>query len=194
MHHNPPSGGFTLFRVSVSIVECWGGCPHGNLSRGCLTQQMQSSSPKDIHDLAAAAILFHARLDELKNTRRSPELEWYPYNSFGVFAVLTPMLQHERRDLLNLAGAAPVLDIGCGDGDFSFLFESLGCRVVPIDNPATNYNRTHGFQTLRAALGSSLDLAVSDVDAGLDLRGRTFGLALCLGVLYHLQNQSGFLE
>jgi hypothetical protein len=35
---------------------------------------------------------------------------------------------------------------------------------------------------------------VSDVDAGLDLRGRTFGLALCLGVLYHLKNPFGFLE
>jgi SAM-dependent methyltransferase len=155
---------------------------------------MQSSSPKDIRDLAATAISFHARLDELKNTRRSPRFEWYPYNSFGVFPVLTPMLQHDRRDLLNLAGAAPVLDIGCGDGDLLFLFESLGCRVMAIDNPATNYNRTHGFQTLRAALGSSLELAVSDVDAGLNLQGRAFGRALCLGVLYHLKNPFGFLE
>jgi tRNA (mo5U34)-methyltransferase len=155
---------------------------------------MQVSSPKDIHDLAATAVSFHARLDELKNIRRSPEFEWYPYNSFGVFPVLTPMLQQDRRDLLELAGAAPLLDIGCGDGDLSFFFESLGCRVMAIDNPATNYNRTRGFRTLHAALGSSVALEVSDVDAGLDLRGRTFGLALCLGVLYHLKNPFGFLE
>jgi tRNA (mo5U34)-methyltransferase len=155
---------------------------------------MQVSSPNDIRDLAAAAVLFHARLDELKNIRRSPEFEWYPYNSFGVFPVLTPMLQQERRDLLNLAGAAPVLDIGCGDGDLSFFFESLGRRVMAIDNPATNYNRTHGFRTLRTALSSSVELEVSDVDSSLDLRRRTFGLALCLGVLYHLKNPFGFLE
>jgi SAM-dependent methyltransferase len=155
---------------------------------------MQFSSPTDIRDLAATAILFHARLDELKNIRPSPDFEWYPYHSFGVFPVLTPMLQQDRRDLLALAGAAPVLDIGCGDGDLSFFFESLGCRVMAIDNPATNYNRTHGFQTLRLALGSSVGLSVSDLDAGLDLRGRTFGLALCLGVLYHLKNPFGFLE
>jgi len=155
---------------------------------------MQYSSPNDIRDLAATAILFHARLGELKRVSRSPEFEWYPYNSFGIFPVLTPMLQEDRRDLLTLTGAGPVLDIGCGDGDFSFFFEFLGCRVMAIDNPATNYNRTHGFRTLRSALGSSVELSVCDIDAGLDLRGRTFGLALCLGVLYHLKNPFGFLE
>jgi tRNA (mo5U34)-methyltransferase len=155
---------------------------------------MQFSGPKDIRDLAAAAVLFRDRLDQLKSVRRSPEFEWYPYNSFGVLPVLIPMLQDERRDLVALAGPGPVLDIGCGDGDFSFFFESLGCRVMSIDHPATNYNRTLGFRTLRAALGSSVELDVSDVDAGLDLRGRTFGLGLCLGVLYHLKNPFGFLE
>jgi len=155
---------------------------------------MQVSSPKDIRDLAAAAVLFRDQLDELKNVRRAPEFNWYPYNTFGVFPILIQMLQEDRGDLLALAGAGPVLDIGCGDGDLSFFFESLGCRVIAIDNPATNYNQTLGFKKLRAALGSSVELKVSDVDAGLDLRGRTFGLALCLGVLYHLKNPFGFLE
>ena len=35
---------------------------------------------------------------------------------------------------------------------------------------------------------------MSDLDAGLDLRDRTFGLTLCLGVLYHLKNPFGLLE
>ena len=155
---------------------------------------MQFDNPKNIRDLAATAILFHARLGELKNLRRSPDFEWYPYNSFGIFPVLSRMLQQERQDLLALAGAAPVLDIGCGDGDFSFFFESLGCPVIAIDNPNTNYNRTLGFQALREALASSVELQVSDVDSGIDLKGSTFGLALCLGVLYHLKNPFGFLE
>ena len=155
---------------------------------------MQFSSPKDIRALAAAAVSFRDQLDELKNVSRATEFNWYPYNTFGVFPILIQMLQEDRRDLLALAGAGPLLDIGCGDGDLSFFFESLGCRVMAIDNPATNYNRTLGFSTLRAALGSSVELNVSDVDTGLDLRGRTFGLALCLGVLYHLKNPFGFLE
>jgi tRNA (mo5U34)-methyltransferase len=155
---------------------------------------MQSSGPKDIRDLAAAALLFRGRLEEVKSASRSSDFDWYPYNSYGVLPVLIPMLQEERRDLVALAGAAPILDIGCGDGDFSFLFESLGCRVKAIDHPSTNYNRTLGFRALGAALRSSVEFEAADVDAGLDLSERTFGLALCLGVLYHLKNPFGFLE
>jgi tRNA (mo5U34)-methyltransferase len=155
---------------------------------------MPDSRPKDIRDLAAAAVLFRDRLDRIKSSSRSPEFDWYPYSTFGVLPVLTPILREDRRDLLALAGAGPVLDIGCGDGDLSFLFESFGCRVTAIDNPSTNYNRTLGFTALRAALGSSVEFETGDIDAGLGLGQRTFGLAFCLGVLYHLKNPFGFLE
>lgn len=155
---------------------------------------MPDPRPADIRGLAAAAVLFRDRLDQIKSNNRSPEFDWYPYSTFGVFPILTPILREDMRDLLALAGAGPVLDIGCGDGDLSFLFESFGFPVLAIDNPATNYNRTLGFTTLRAALRSSVELAVCDVDAGLALGQRTFGLAVCLGVLYHLKNPFGFLE
>jgi len=49
-----------------------------------------------------------------------------------------------------------------------------------------------------ACLGSTLSSAVTlqhqDIDNGLDLKGRTFGLAISLGVLYHLKNPFGVLE
>src|SRR5579859_2960223 len=117
---------------------------------------MPDPRPKDIRGLAAAAVRFRDRLDRIKSNNRSPEFDWYPYSTFGVLPVLTPILREDRRDLLALAGAGPVLDIGCGDGDLSFLFESFGCPVLAIDNPATNYNRTLGFTTLREALRSSV--------------------------------------
>ncbi len=104
------------------------------------------------------------------------------------------MLREERRDLISLAVAAPVLDIGCGDGDLSFFFESAGCRVLAVDNEGPNYNRTRGFQALRAALQSSAELQVCDLDVGIPFDGRTFGFALFLGVLYHLKNPFGVLE
>src|SRR5260370_41179337 len=149
---------------------------------------------KDIRGLAASSVLFPDRFDKIKSGRRSPEFDWYPYSTFGVFPVLTPILREERRDLLALAGAGPVLDVGCGDGDLSFLCEYFGCRAMAIDNPRINYNRTLGFTALRTALRSSVELEVSDIDAGLDFGQRTFGLAVCLGVLYHLKNPFGFLE
>lgn len=148
----------------------------------------------NIQELASAARLFHNRLAEIKRSNRSGEFGWYPYDSFSVFPVLNAMLKDERTQLVELAGAAPVLDIGCGDGDLSFFFESLGCGVLAIDNRNPNFNRTLGFRSLHAALGSSVEFLMCDLDAGLNLVGRTFGLALCLGVLYHLKNPFGFLE
>src|SRR5260370_3753222 len=154
---------------------------------------MPDPRPKDIRDLAAAAVLFRDRLDKIKSGRRSPDFDWYPYNTFGVFPVLTPILREERRDLLALAGAGPVLDIGCGDGDLSFLFESFGCRVMAIDNPRTNYNRTLGFTNLLAALLSTMELEVSSIFARRDLGLRTFVLSVFLGVHCNLKVTVRFL-
>src|SRR2546423_626993 len=138
---------------------------------------MPDFRPTDIRGVAEAAAIFRDRLEGIEISSRSPAFDWYPYNTFGVFPVLSPILREERRDLLALAGAGPVLDIGCADGDLAFFFESLGCRALAIDNPATSYNRTLGFSTLRSALRSAVEFEVCDIDAGLDLGQRTFGLA-----------------
>src|SRR5205085_3356062 len=58
----------------------------------------------------------------------------------------------------------------------------------------SNFNRTLGFRSLHTALGSSVEFQMCDLDDAFDLRGRTFGLALCFGVLYHLKNPFSFLE
>jgi tRNA (mo5U34)-methyltransferase len=149
---------------------------------------------ENITDLASGASLFRKRLDQVKRDIALPDVDWYPYDSFAVFPVLTSMLREDRRDLLALAGAAPILDIGCGDGALSFFFESLGCRVLAIDNTSPNFNGTLGFSSLHTALDSSVEFQMCDLDTGVDLSGRTFGLALCLGVLYHLKNPFLLLE
>jgi 2-polyprenyl-3-methyl-5-hydroxy-6-metoxy-1,4-benzoquinol methylase len=148
----------------------------------------------DIRDLAGEALRFRDRLRDIKRSQKSFGFEWYPYDSFAAFPVLASMLQPDRRDLIALSEPGTVVDIGCGDGDLSFFFESLGCSVTAVDYPDTNFNRTLGYRTLRRALGSSVELRECDLDAGLELRGRTFGLAVCLGLLYHLKNPYGFLE
>lgn len=130
---------------------------------------MPSSEFKDIRELASDALAFRSRLEGIKQANRSQEFDWYPYDPFELFPVLTSMLREERRQFAELAGAGPILDIGCGDGALSFFFESLGCRAQAIDSPATNYNRTLGFQRLKAALGSAVDFEACDLDSGLDL-------------------------
>jgi SAM-dependent methyltransferase len=148
---------------------------------------------KELQALISAAAAFKGKLEGLKRDSKGPEF-WYPYDSFRVFPVLTSLLKDGHRDLNVLRGAAPLLDIGCGDGDLSFFFESLGWPVVAIDSANPNYNQTAGFATLHRALNSRVEFHMSDIDEGFFLPGRTFGLALCLGVLYHLKNPFGFLE
>jgi 2-polyprenyl-3-methyl-5-hydroxy-6-metoxy-1,4-benzoquinol methylase len=148
----------------------------------------------EIRELAAAAAQFRSKLDRLKKENASPEFAWYPYDTFSVFPVLSRMLTEERRKLLSLADTESVLDVGCGDGGLSFFFESCGLRVTAIDSAGPNHSATHGFQTLAAALGSSVEFIDHDVDTGLPLNGRTFGLAICLGILYHLKNPYLVLE
>ena len=148
----------------------------------------------DIRELVPLSDQFNDRLDRIRRENSPPGSGWYPYDTLGVFDVLDTMLRDERRNLLALVDGSPVLDIGCGDGALSFFLESLGCRVTAIENPSTNFNRTLGFQSLRALLGSSAELDFQNLDAGFDLGSRTFGLAFCLGVLYHLRNPFTLLE
>ena len=155
--------------------------------------EMLAAKTTEIRDLAEAAARFSRRLEIVKN-RVAREFEWYPYTTLEVFPILNAMLREERRDLLALAGSSPVLDIGCGDGALSFFLESMGSTVKAFDHPPTNYNRTLGFRTLHAELSSSVELEICDLDAGLDLKHDTYGLGMCLGVLYHLKNPFHFLE
>ena len=82
---------------------------------------------------------------------------------------LDKLLTGRRRFLEPLIGDHPVLDLGCGDGDLSFLFESLGCRVCAIDNPPTNYNRMAGVEALKTALDSSVRIESLDLDGPFHL-------------------------
>jgi SAM-dependent methyltransferase len=148
----------------------------------------------DIRDLSAAAAKFQAQLHALKLANSRADFAWYPYDTFSVFPVLNRLLKQDRRKLLSLADTGLVLDVGCGDGGMSFFLESCGCRVLAIDSANQNYNRTAGFKTLARELNSSVELVDHDIDSGLALQGRTFGLALCLGVLYHLKNPYLLLE
>ncbi len=148
----------------------------------------------EIRDVVARALAFEARLRQVKSQVAAPSPGWYPWDSFGNLTMLDRLLTGRRRFPETLIGDYPLLDLGCGDGDLAFFFESIGCRVCAIDNPPTNYNLMAGAEALKIALDSSVRLESLDLDGAFRLPLRHCGLALCLGILYHLKNPYSVLE
>jgi SAM-dependent methyltransferase len=148
----------------------------------------------EIRDLNARALAFEEDLRGIKSRLGAPDPGWYPWDSFGNLTLLDRLLKGRNRFLQPLMGDLPVLDLGCGDGDLAFLFESLGCRVCAVDNPPTNYNLMAGVEQLKIELDSSVRIEALDLDGPFRLPARHAGLALCLGILYHLKNPYRVLE
>jgi hypothetical protein len=137
---------------------------------------------------------FRVRLERLKAELRPAEFAWYPYDTVGNLRHLDHLLTGQCRFLLELAGDAPVLDVGCGDGDLSFWLESLGCQAHALDLPRTNSNGMQGVRRLKTALGSAVEIWEVDLDAHFVLPPVHYGLVFMLGVLYHLKNPFYVLE
>jgi hypothetical protein len=111
----------------------------------------------------------------------------------SAIAHLAPILEdHFAEFQAGLEGK--MLDIGCGDGDLSFLFASLGCDIAAIDLPNSNYNWMTGVRALRERLGLEVEIHEIDVDSRLELGEGPYGLAILLGILYHLKNPFHVLE
>lgn len=137
----------------------------------------------EIHDFAE--ILNRAK------TTSGADFEWYRYNSLTNLSHIGDFLTAEMQTLARVKG---LLDVGCGDGDLSFYFESLGCQVTAVDHPGPNHNGMRGVRLLRRVLDSRIELREADLDEHFPAFDRRFGLALMLGVLYHLKNPFYVLE
>ncbi|MCC7174407.1 MAG: methyltransferase domain-containing protein [Bryobacterales bacterium] len=148
----------------------------------------------DVRDLRLHADDFRKKLARIKQRVEEGRLPWYPYDSLGAFSVLEGVLTGQHRYLLDLARGRPVLDLGCGDGDLAFLFESFGCRADAVDYAATNNNQMRGVRALKRELGSQIGIYDVNLDEQFELPRGSYGLALCLGVLYHIKNPYYLLE
>lgn len=148
----------------------------------------------DIGAIRVAAVAFR---DRLEATKRSMPLEgraWYPYGTLDNFTVLDALLKGRNRNLLELIGDGPAVDIGAADGDTAFFMESLGVPMHVVDYPPTNYNGCLGVRALKVALGSAVEVLETDLDRQFELPGQRYTFAFFLGILYHLKNPFGALE
>jgi tRNA (mo5U34)-methyltransferase len=119
---------------------------------------------------------------------------WYPYASTESLNNLARLMDRPSSPSWDALLAGPVMDLGCGDGDNAFFFESLGCKVYALDNSAPNFNRMQGVRALMRALDSPLEIFDVDLDSQFTLPAQHCNLAILLGVLYHLKNPFYVLE
>lgn len=149
---------------------------------------------KTISQLAFEATEFASSLKSAKMRVSEPGLSWYPYDSVSNLATFASFLTGKNRDLFERLPNQRVLDIGCADGDLAFFFECQGFQVDAVDHPIPNFNAMRGVRSLKASLNSAIALHSIDLDSAEPLPEAHFGLALVLGLVYHLKNPFHLLE
>lgn len=147
----------------------------------------------DTSALSRLAESFRAKLQSARERARG-DFEWYPNDTLANLLAIERLVGPESRQILELAGGKPVLDIGSADGELAFFLESLGCEVQAVDNPISNFNGMLGIRALRAELGSQVPILPMDIDSQFTLPAGEYGLVVVLGLLYHLKNPFHVLE
>lgn len=137
---------------------------------------------------------FRRRLEKARAQAAPQGFGWYPYNTLHQHPLLQKLLESSPVPLDRLLRSERVADIGCADADLAFFLESLGCEVDAIDHAATNFNGLRGASLLKQRLGSSVGIHAMDLDNRFRLPAEHYGLAVFLGILYHLKNPYYALE
>ena len=143
--------------------------------------------------LVEEARRFSAVLADCRKRAAAADFEWYPYDSLSNVQNLEALIGGAHGYVLEVARDERILDVGCGDGDLAFLFESLGYDVTCVDYPPSNQNHMQGLRALHRELRSAVTVREIDVDSEFPLDMK-YGLTLCLGLLYHLKNPFFVLE
>jgi SAM-dependent methyltransferase len=146
-----------------------------------------------VSSLVELARAFKITLDAARKRAAPVNFEWYPYNSLSNAQHLETLLGGAHGYVMESARDEGILDLGCGDGDLAFFFESLGFTVTCVDYPPSNQNNLQGWKALHAELRSHVAIREIDIDNEFPAEGK-YGLTFCLGILYHLKNPFFVLE
>ena len=136
---------------------------------------------------------FAAALGEVK-ARSKGDGFGFPSDLMLNLRRLDELMEQAACVLDSLVRELPIADIGGGDGERAFFFESLGHHVHLIDHAPTNHNKLEGARALKNELGSSVEIIDLDIEQGLQLPAPRYGLTLFLGLLYQLKSPYRVLE
>ena len=137
---------------------------------------------------------FRQVFDTAKQGQPTEGFGWYPYDSLSSLEELLSLRPDRFTELFGSIQGRRILDVGCADGAMSFFLESLGFGVVAMDSPVFNFNQMRGVQELKQRLGSQLEIRQVDLERDLLAADEDFGLAVAMGLLYHLRNPITFLQ
>lgn len=150
-----------------------------------------SQSTTTLDDLIAASDEFRSELRAVREAT-SPVVRWYPYDTLSNLVHLDQLLRGEYRSFDFLTGNLPVADIGAADGEFAFLLSRFGFHVDVFDHAPTNHNGLEGVRTLAKYFAPNMKITDVDLDrhpiSDVLPSGQKYGLAIFLGILYHLKN------
>ena len=151
--------------------------------------------PASAQEILDSRVPFSKLIVEAKKEPLPLELTWYPYDSMASIDHMAPFFRKHFADFARARSSRePVIDFGCGDGDIPLFFASLGCEVAAADNPPSNHNWMAGVRALRERMNLAVEMHELDADYAIELPGGNSGLAISLGVLYHLKNPYLALE
>jgi SAM-dependent methyltransferase len=139
---------------------------------------------------------FSTLLDDIRNrTPLTPPHRYYPYGTIHIIPQILPVLDDNGIDLKAHVENKSILDLGCGDGELSFFYESLGAKhLVAIDKKDFNGNHLEGFRALRTVLGSRVELIDADVHRMNFADLPPLDSVFCFGFLYHSPHPFWILE
>jgi len=150
--------------------------------------------PANAQEILDSRLAFSKLLAEAKKEPLPLGLTWYPYDSMASIDHMATFFRRHFADFERAFESGAVIDFGCGDGDIPLFFASLGCDVAAADNPPSNHNWMAGVRALRERMNLPVAVHELDADYATQLPGGNYGLAISLGVLYHLKNPYLALE
>jgi len=103
------------------------------------------------------------------------------------YSDITEARANHFRSLLLPVKGKKVIDVGCGIGRLSEMFDEQGCDVLCVDGRVDNINVLKKIYPRRKAVVLDIE---SDDFASLG----SFDIVFCYGLLYHLSDPLGFIK